>query len=114
MWSIAKIASEFNEDVARLVASVTKRQRRPGEDKHQYEAEVFAQVRAGGIRAIIIKLADRLHNVLTPWGSVSKQENKIRETLRYVLPLAVEVGVLWKEITIVCGSTLYNQQAKLI
>ena len=75
-WTVERVALEFNRDVANLVASVTKRKRRPGENKHQYEAEVFAQVKAGGLRAITIKVADRIHNILTPWGSKQKQREK--------------------------------------
>lgn len=108
-WVEERLARRFNKDVAHLVASVTKPDQKPyGINLHKFEKATFAKVRAGGHRAIIIKLADRLHNMITLWGTREKKLAKTLETLRYVLPLAVEIDVLWQELTLACAEQLHQ------
>lgn len=108
-WSKERLARMFNEDVAHLVASVTKPDQKPyGTNLHKFEKATFATVRAGGYRAIKLKVSDRLHNMITLWGSPPKKLEKTLETLRYVLPLAVEIDVLWQELTLACAEQLHQ------
>lgn len=108
-WTRAHLVEEFNADVADLVYSVTKQKRQPSESFHEYELKYFAQVRAGRIRSVILKLSDRLHNMLTLWGSPEKKKAKTFETLQYLLPLAVEFQILWAELTLACTERINEE-----
>jgi hypothetical protein len=44
--------------------------------------------------------------MLTLWGTAEKKSAKTLETLRYVLPLAVEFQVLWPELTLACAERI--------
>ena len=106
-WTEAAIAQDFNSDVGQYVEAVTKPDPEPfGTDLHAFEVATFAKVRNGGFRCILIKLADRTHNMITLWGSPEKKRAKTLETLRYVLPLAVEVDTLWQELTVASAEQL--------
>ena len=103
-WTTLRVTKKFNSDVAHLVEAVTKPDPKLyGSNIHKHEKATFAKVRAGGYRAIKLKLADRLHNMITLWGSAEKKLQKTRETLRYVMPLAIEIDVLWKELNVACA-----------
>tara|TARA_B100001939_G_scaffold330380_1_gene327495 strand:+ start:69 stop:752 length:684 start_codon:yes stop_codon:yes gene_type:complete len=99
-WSIQKIKRLFGKIVARLVNAVTKP---PYTNRHPKGSEIhalltFDKVKEAGEIAIILKIADRLHNMLTLWGSPEKKNRKILETIRHVFPLAVRVNVLVDEL----------------
>ncbi len=105
-WTHGRLAAEFNLDVADLVAAVSMPERHPNEALHEYKIRYYAQIRAKGIRAISVKLSDRLHNMLTLWGTSEKKLAKTLETLQYVLPLAVESQILWTELTLACAERI--------
>ncbi|MEI2642000.1 MAG: HD domain-containing protein [Candidatus Nanopelagicales bacterium] len=88
-YTVERLREDFGDEVARLVDGVTKL------DKVQYgDASAAETVRkmvvamARDIRVLVIKLADRLHNMRTiSWLPENKQQKKARETLEIYAPL---------------------------
>ncbi len=94
--SLDTIREQFGEDVAKLVDGVTKlSQLRLGME--QAEAESLRKMffaMAEEIRVVMIKLADRLHNMRTLYGLPPDKQKKIaRETMEIFAPLANRLGL---------------------
>ena len=93
-----EIAKEFSPEVALLVEGVTKLTKLNfSQDKLELQAENLRKMflaMAKDIRVIIIKLADRLHNLRTmQYQSPQKQIEKSRETMDIYAPIAHRLGI---------------------
>lgn len=95
--SKSKIALNFGEDVSNLVEGVTKLGNVPLTTKEERQIENIRKMllaMSKDVRVIIIKLADRLHNMRTAKGwPEQKRRNKSLETMEIYAPIAQRLGM---------------------
>jgi GTP diphosphokinase / guanosine-3',5'-bis(diphosphate) 3'-diphosphatase len=121
-YTIGQLREEFGEEVASLVDGVTKLDKvKYGEAAQAETVRKMVVAMSRDIRVLVIKLADRLHNMRTlRYLPRPKQEQKSREVLEIFAPLAHRLGmntVKW-ELEDLAFATLfpkrYDEIARLV
>ncbi len=94
-----EISDKFGEEIAELVDGVTKLTNLQLNSSETKQAENFRKLfmaMSKDLRVILVKLADRLHNMRTIRSMhVEKQSGKARETMDIYAPLAGRMGMQW-------------------
>ncbi len=97
--SLAEIQSQFGAEIATLVDGVTKVSKITFQSREEKQAENFRKMiiaMAQDIRVVLIKLADRLHNMRTlDHLAADRQVEIARETIEIYAPLAHRLGIYW-------------------
>lgn len=108
-----QVAEQFGEEIAHLVDGVSKISQITSQDKMHAEAASFRKMlmaMAKDVRVMLIKLADRLHNMHTLENLKPESQKRIaRQTLEIYAPIANRLGMreIHAELEDICFKTLY-------
>lgn len=115
-----EIKEQFGSSIAELVDGVSKLTHISFANKAEAQAENFRKMilaMSKDIRVILVKLADRLHNMETLGGvSTEKRQRIARETLEIYIPIANRVGMhkLRVRLEDLCFVSLYPLRAEIL
>ena len=115
-YTLAQVEVDFGSDIANLVDGVTKLTNINYETKEEQQAENIRKMflaMSKDIRVLIIKLADRLHNLRTiSYQTPKKIREKCQESLDIYAPLAARLGIYkFKfEMEDICFKNLYPEE----
>ena len=100
--TIEQVQAQFGAEIAQLVDGVTKISKISFKSSHEKQAENFRKMilaMAKDLRVILVKLADRTHNMRTlEFLSPTKQQAIAQETIDIYAPLANRLGISWMKI----------------
>src|SRR5690554_646160 len=115
-----ELAERFGADVAEIVDGLSKLHRLEFASKAEQQAESFRKMllaMARDVRVILIKLADRLHNMRT-LGAVGPEKRRriARETLEIYTPIAHRLGLnaLFRELQDLCFQAIYPNRYQVL
>ncbi len=115
-----ELAEKFGPDVADIVDGLSKLDRLEFATKAEQQAESFRKMllaMARDVRVILIKLADRLHNMRTLDAvSPEKRRRIARETLEIYTPIAHRLGLnaLFREMQDLCFQAIYPNRYRVL
>lgn len=116
----ASLAEQFGPDVAELVDGLSKLDRLDFATKAQQQAESFRKMllaMARDLRVILIKLADRLHNMRTLDAVSPEKKRRIsRETLDIYAPIANRLGLnaVFREMQDLCFAGIHPNRHEVL
>lgn len=115
-----ELAEKFGADVSEIVDGLSKLDRLEFATKAEQQAESFRKMllaMARDVRVILIKLADRLHNMRT-LGAVSPEKRRriARETLEIYTPIAHRLGLnaLFRELQDLCFQAIHPNRYQVL
>ena len=89
---------EFGSEVTKLVLGVTKLSKIHFSTENDYLIDYYKKIIVGiseDVRAIIIKLADRLHNMRTLWALPTDKQHKIAKESLEILNVPTDYNTPW-------------------